>query len=51
MEHDPHGPAPAVVDVALELDGTAIAALWLRTVRGELLMGRVRSSVHSMSTS
>ena len=36
MEHDPHGPAPAVVDVALELDGTAIAALWLRTVRGEL---------------
>ncbi|MCA0335546.1 MAG: nucleoside hydrolase [Actinobacteria bacterium] len=36
MAHDPHGLAPGVVDVALEIDGAAIADLWLRTVRGEL---------------
>jgi pyrimidine-specific ribonucleoside hydrolase len=36
MDHDPHGLAEAVIDVALELDGPAIADLWLRTVRGEL---------------
>lgn len=35
MDHDPHGLAPAQVDVALRIDGPAIADLWLRTVRGE----------------
>ncbi|KRE62076.1 nucleoside hydrolase [Nostocoides sp. Soil756] len=35
MEHDPHGLAPAQVDVALACDGPALAALWLRTVAGE----------------
>ena len=34
MEHDPHGLAPAQVDVALEIDGPRIARLWLDTVRG-----------------
>ncbi len=32
--HDPHGLAPALVDVALAVDATAYAALWLRTVGG-----------------
>lgn len=35
MDHDPHGLAPAVVDVALRVDGPRIADVWLRTVRGE----------------
>ncbi len=35
MDHDPHGLAPAEVDVALRIDGPRIAQLWLRTVRGE----------------
>lgn len=35
MDHDPHGLAPAQVDVALEIDGPRVAGLWLRTVRGE----------------
>ncbi|MBM6402769.1 nucleoside hydrolase, partial [Phycicoccus sp. CSK15P-2] len=33
-DHDPHGLAPAVVDVALDVDGEALAELWLRTVTG-----------------
>ena len=36
LDHDPHGLAPAMVDVALEIDGPRIADLWVRTVRGEL---------------
>ena len=35
LDHDPHGLAPALVDVALEIDGPRIADLWVRTVRGE----------------
>ena len=35
LDHDPHGLAPAMVDVALELDGPRIADLWVRTMRGE----------------
>jgi pyrimidine-specific ribonucleoside hydrolase len=34
LAHDPHGPAPAVVDVALGIDGPGIADLWVRTVGG-----------------
>lgn len=33
MEHDPHGLAPAQVEVALGIDGPRIAGLWLDTVR------------------
>lgn len=36
MDHDPHGLAEAVIDVALEIDGAAIADLWLQTMKGEL---------------
>ena len=36
MEHDPHGLAPASVDVALGIDGPAVADLWVRTVGGWL---------------
>jgi len=32
MDHDPHGLAEAQVDVALEIDGPRVAALWLDTV-------------------
>jgi pyrimidine-specific ribonucleoside hydrolase len=32
LVHDPHGPAPAVVDVALEVDGERYVRLWLDTV-------------------
>ncbi|GAA4396547.1 nucleoside hydrolase [Fodinibacter luteus] len=35
LDHDPHGLAPALVHVALGIDGPRIAALWLGTVRGE----------------
>lgn len=35
MAHDPHGLAPAMVDVALEADGPWLADLWLRTVAGD----------------
>ena len=35
LAHDPHGLAPAQVEVALEIDGPRIADLWVRTVRGE----------------
>lgn len=35
MAHDPHGLAPARVDVALEADGPWLVDLWLRTVGGE----------------
>ena len=42
LAHDPHGLAPTMVDVALEIDGPRIADLWVRTVRGEAPMsGRV----------
>ena len=34
MGHDPHGVAPASVDVALEADGPRLARLWLDTVAG-----------------
>ena len=34
MAHDPHGLAPATVDVALEANGPWLADLWLRTVSG-----------------
>jgi pyrimidine-specific ribonucleoside hydrolase len=33
-DHDPHGPADAVVDVALGIDGRRYADLWLRTMSG-----------------
>ncbi|MEO5608637.1 MAG: nucleoside hydrolase [Ornithinibacter sp.] len=36
LAHDPHGLAPAMVDVALEIDGPRIAELWVRTVGGGL---------------
>ena len=36
MRHDPHGAAPAVVDVALGIDGERVARLWLDTVLGEV---------------
>ncbi len=32
LAHDPHGPAPAQVDVCLEVDGSRFADLWLATV-------------------
>ncbi len=32
LDHDPHGLAPALVDVALDVDGDRLAALWLDTV-------------------
>lgn len=35
MAHDPHGVSPAMVEVALEIDGPRIARLWLDTVGGE----------------
>jgi pyrimidine-specific ribonucleoside hydrolase len=34
MDHDPHGLAPAMVDVALSIDGPAVANLWLTTAMG-----------------
>ncbi|MGL4175561.1 MAG: nucleoside hydrolase [Dermatophilaceae bacterium] len=34
LAHDPHGLAPALVDVALEADGRRLADTWLRTVGG-----------------
>ena len=36
MAHDPHGVAPASVDVCLEVDADRIRDLWLATVRGDL---------------
>lgn len=33
LDHDPHGMAPALVDVALDIDGARVASLWLDTVR------------------
>jgi pyrimidine-specific ribonucleoside hydrolase len=35
LAYDPHGLAPAQVDVCLSIDGPRIAELWVRTVRGE----------------
>jgi pyrimidine-specific ribonucleoside hydrolase len=32
MSHDPHGRSPVEVDVALEVDGTRYAEIWLDTV-------------------
>ena len=32
LAHDPHGQAPAVIDVALAVDGARFAQLWLDTV-------------------
>ena len=34
LAHDPHGQAPAVIDVALSVDGDRFARLWLGTVTG-----------------
>lgn len=34
LDHDPHGLAPAVVDVALTIDGPAVAGLWLTAMKG-----------------
>jgi pyrimidine-specific ribonucleoside hydrolase len=34
LAHDPHGPAPAVVDVALGVDARRCTALWLDAVSG-----------------
>ncbi len=34
LAHDPHGRAPANIDVALEVDGDRYARLWLDTVTG-----------------
>jgi inosine-uridine nucleoside N-ribohydrolase len=39
-DHDPHGIAPTVVDVALGIDGPRYARLWLEAVSGRL-SGRV----------
>ncbi len=36
LAHDPHGLAPAMVDVALDIDGPRVADTWLRTVMGDL---------------
>jgi pyrimidine-specific ribonucleoside hydrolase len=36
LDHDPHGLAPAMVDVALGIDGPAVADLWVRTVGGRI---------------
>ncbi len=36
LDHDPHGLAPASVDVALDVDGPRVADLWVRTVGGWL---------------
>ena len=41
LAHDPHGQAPASIDVALDVDGERYAQLWLDTVTGTALMGRV----------
>lgn len=35
LAHDPHGQAPALVEVALDVDGERYARLWLETVAGE----------------
>jgi len=35
LTHDPHGLAPALIDVCLGIDGAAVAALWLSTIAGE----------------
>jgi pyrimidine-specific ribonucleoside hydrolase len=35
LDHDPHGLAPAMVDVALDVDGPVVSDAWLRTVRGD----------------
>jgi inosine-uridine nucleoside N-ribohydrolase len=34
LAHDPHGQAPAVIDVALDVDGDRYARLWLDAVTG-----------------
>ena len=34
LAHDPHGQAPAVIDVALAVDGEGYARLWLDTITG-----------------
>jgi pyrimidine-specific ribonucleoside hydrolase len=34
MDHDPHGIAPAAVDVCLEVEAERYAELWLETVSG-----------------
>ena len=34
LAHDPHGQAPANIDVALDVDGERYARLWLDTVAG-----------------
>jgi pyrimidine-specific ribonucleoside hydrolase len=34
LDHDPHGLARAMVDVALEVDGPVLADVWLRTMSG-----------------
>jgi len=34
LAHDPHGQAPAMIDVALAVDGDRYARLWLDTVTG-----------------
>ena len=33
VDNDPHGVAPTLVDVALEVDGRRYADLWLDTMR------------------
>jgi pyrimidine-specific ribonucleoside hydrolase len=33
--HDPHGPAPSVIDVALGIDAARYASMWLQTVTGQ----------------
>ena len=35
LAHDPHGLAPAVIDVALDVDGDRYTGLWLRTLGPE----------------
>ncbi len=36
LDHDPHGPAPALVDVALDVDAERVSRLWLDTVAPDL---------------
>ncbi len=44
LAHDPHGVAPALIDVGLEVDGRRYADLWLRAVRQGQRIGRTAST-------
>ena len=40
LTHDPHGPAPMSVEVALSVDAARYAGLWLRTMKGPGAVGK-----------